>query len=866
MKSFYRIYKCWAIASAVILFCNFTVLFSQVKIEEERSSRGKEFWVAFPPNEAQIEGLAEHGGYVIYVSSDSNTTVTLEYPVTGKKIEKTLPANTITTFTYNDNEIDTTWMVYESEQAVPKGIRISSEKLISVYVLSMKEESSDGYLALPVKTWGNEYIHAGFYDYSEQYWELIGRGGGFLIVASENNTQCEIILRGIGTGQTIKGNTIGDTLDITLDKGEVYPLRSDGKNRGSFDLTGTLVISSKPVGFISFHMRTTIPSFQNGIRGRDHLNEMLPPTDTWGKKFHTFQYNRTLWKDSQGDFFRLIAKKDSTEWNVKYYDMSTGGLIGLKSGTLTKAGDFFEYNNASIEPRGKNEEESIKGLSVWEADEPVMLIQYSYSHDWDNNDIFDPFMIYVTPDEQYSKRAVFQTPEHKKINFYKNYFNMIAVGDTTDPEQKKLKSITIDGEPIWEKNQSFLYTRFPGSNLYWTRVFVNPGSHVVEGDTTFSGYIYGYGSENSYGWPAGLEAKIIYVEADTLEPQYELLDEDCGIYHYRAFEERTYEGGLDTIQIDSGIDSIGLYEDRSTNFSLEYVTSSTISKDSAVFEFEFNLRVQDKSKPAHAEFFIRDNAGNITSVIIDYQPEDRPDFAVDFAVGEAEDIRPGFSVSLPVRIKSQEWQDADPIDEFSIEILYETDWMSFESISKGNVLDETWNISAKETRADDGSAATFIEASGTTALAGNGIIAEPKFSIYLTDTYQFGIDFGGIVLGERDSCLNKTTTGKTLSYNTCVKELRLIVPSGTKYSLQNISPNPISGNTANLEFSIGLESRTVIEIYGSMGERKKVLIDDILKPGIYDTRISLEDLTSGVYYLRMMSGPYTKIRRMIIWR
>ena len=156
-------------------------------------------------------------------------------------------------------------------------------------------------------------------------------------------------------------------------------------------MTGTKITSNKPIGLVSYVERVMIPA--TNVNGRDHIVEMLPPVQAWGKRYVTVEYKR----DNMGDFFRVVASQNQTRWKMKYYDKVTGDLLGQREGILN-AGEFFEDFNQYV---GRGLVEGFRGTSVWEADKPIFVMQYSYSANWDMGDEFDPFMIIVTPQGQY---------------------------------------------------------------------------------------------------------------------------------------------------------------------------------------------------------------------------------------------------------------------------------------------------------------------------------------------------------------------------------------------------------------------------------------------------------------------------------
>jgi hypothetical protein len=300
------------------------------------SAQGREFWIAIPPNE--VDGYA---GQLLefYVTSSYNTEVTLYSALDGRTITKPVRAMEITTFSLLTGDLSWSYEVRESEVVTQKGIRLSAPHPISVYVLNGKQYTSDGYLALPVNVWGTEYMHLSYYDYEDF---MQKRGNGFVVIAAEDQTVVRIQLYGRGYGQTVGGRRIGQSIEVVLNRGQTYMVRGTGDAPlAQNDFSGTRIVSNKPIGLISFHMRTPIPS-SAGITSRDHLVEMLPPISAWGKRYVTIEYQR---KARKGDFFRLLASQPNTSFTVRWY--RNGQLRGSFSGRLQNPGDFWEYNQTT---------------------------------------------------------------------------------------------------------------------------------------------------------------------------------------------------------------------------------------------------------------------------------------------------------------------------------------------------------------------------------------------------------------------------------------------------------------------------------------------------------------------------------------
>lgn len=563
------------------------------------SAQGREYWLAVPLNEGKTQPTLN---LEFYITSNYNTQVTVEVPGSAFIKTKKIKALEVATFSTKDGSASFDWEVVSSETPDNRGIHIFADKPISVYCLNGKEVTSDGYLGLPISSWGTDYIHCAYYDFNE-YRPL---GAGFIVIASEDETEVTINLKGKGKNfaKTRSGSKIGNALNFKLDKGQVYNVVGDATTIGTFDLTGTKIHGNKPIGVISYHERTLLP--QNSGNGRDHMVEMVPPVSAWGKKYVNLEFIR----DNKGDFFRLVASKNNTSWSMKYYDKMTGQLLGQRNGKLND-GEFYEdFNNWAA--RGAIE--GFRGVSVWEADKPVFLMQYQYSANWDNGDNFDPDMVVVTPYEQYLKGTLFQTPSNPK--FINNWFNYVVEGDPADTNSTKLKSLVIDGDTVYKSYPQLLLNRIPTTNLYWGFKFMSPGPHFVTSETKFGGYVYGFGQFNGYTWPAALATRSLE-DLDTLPPVLKYTTE-CGDYKYTSTEVRNFGIPPDTVQIDQGIFEISLIDSLSYNYELKFQTAATIIPLPKVTEFKFDLLVKDKTKDAFAVFIVMDRAGNYTLDTVSY--------------------------------------------------------------------------------------------------------------------------------------------------------------------------------------------------------------------------------------------------------
>lgn len=497
-----------------------TFLCSCVGIFAQNANAGTEFWFAIPPNE--YEGYGQSVELEFVVTAEQPGEVTLDIPFLGTSLTKPVDADEPTRFSFSEGELSFDLEVRDSEVISNKGIRIVADVPVSVQFYSERRFSEDGCTLIPVSDLGKRYRHLSYYDYYEgnpQY----ARGGGFVVVATEDSTDVFVAVQGSGESQTQKGTRIGDGIYVQLQEGEAYLVQGNGLDR-SFDISGSSITASKPIGVVSYHMRTIIPT-KVSFASRDHLCEMVPPVDQWGKTFVV----RELDREDQGDYFRLLADEDNTDWSVVWYDKLTRAFIGSESGTL-QSGEWFEYR----ETQPGFGLESVRGVSVWTTSKPCMLMQYSYSGGWDQSSSFDPFMICIAPVEQAVNKALVSVPVSE--GFSANFLNIVVVGDSTDSSNEKLKSLTVNGEPVYEQTISLLASRVPNTNFYHVSVQVEGGRHEIEAETDFFGITYGITNFSNFGWPLSSKG-VVLQESETELPYIHDVHYSSGIAKVTVADE-----------------------------------------------------------------------------------------------------------------------------------------------------------------------------------------------------------------------------------------------------------------------------------------------------------------------------------------
>lgn len=398
-----------------------------------QDSKGKEFWICFPGNQQSLSTE-------LYITSVQSSAVTVEIPGIGFNKTVTVPAGGIQVVALPaDVQVQSKFI------AEKKGVHVTASNEVTVYGMNAVTSSTDAFLAYPLDAIGKEYyVMAYNKDFS---YALPSQA---TITATVNNTQVTII-----SSLSDGGFKAGVPKNITLNKGEVYQLRS---NIDGADFTGTKIIADKPVSVFGGAQCTNI---SDGVRACDHLVEQMPALNSWGKKFITVPLATRL----KGDVFRFLAQKDGTSVSVN------GALVAK-----LEAGSFFETILSS------NTYNSIT------ATQPILVGQYSRSSQADNV-VSDPFFALVTPEEQQLSDYVISAGTKNILN---NYLNISAT-------ESAMQSIWIDGASI----DADLWKPIPGTDSYGAQVPVTTGVHRVVGDLPFGLMVYGFGTYDSYGYSGG---------------------------------------------------------------------------------------------------------------------------------------------------------------------------------------------------------------------------------------------------------------------------------------------------------------------------------------------------------------------------
>ena len=246
----------------VLLFAGILFLSLSLSAQQQKSNKGKEFWLGYGHNVLFTQG-GNIQNLVLYLSAEAPANVTVSVNGTGWSQTVAVPANTVD-ITVNIPKTGVNDARIMSEGLFTRGIHIVSDTPIVVYAHQQGSVSSGATMLMPVETYGYTYYSLNFTqlsNYPDSY-------SWFFVLASADNTRIQIT----PSANTEGGWLAGQTYTVNLNKGEGYNVF--GKKTGTFtgeDLSGSKIVSvpgadgsCHPVAVFSGSSRNIICSQGNG--------------------------------------------------------------------------------------------------------------------------------------------------------------------------------------------------------------------------------------------------------------------------------------------------------------------------------------------------------------------------------------------------------------------------------------------------------------------------------------------------------------------------------------------------------------------------------------------------------------------------
>ena len=83
------------------------------------------------------------------------------------------------------------------------------------------------------------------------------------------------------------------------------------------------------------------------------------------------------------------------------------------------------------------------------------------------------------------------------------------------------------------------------------------------------------------------------------------------------------------------------------------------------------------------------------------------------------------------------------------------------------------------------------------------------------------------------------------------------------FELYQNYPNPFNPTT-KIKFDIPRSGYVTLKIFDVLGREVSVLVNEFIKPGVYETDFDASRLPSGVYFYKLISGDFSETKKMIL--
>ena len=355
-----------------------------------------------------------------------------------------------------------------SQDEQNKGIYITiNSDNVNVIGQNLESHTTDSFFALPIIELDDVYVYYGVsvpsgHDHS-----------AILIVGTENNTMMNLTTTqsvSISVGNTVTYLITGRQYSFVVNRLQTLYIESTN------DLTGTKIVTDRPVSVFSGHECANVPS---NVAACSHLIEQFPSTALWGKVYYTVP---------------LAGKRSYTIKVLAAYNSTT----------------INTYCNNTMESYSLNEGQFINKISQMNkycaiySNKKVLVSQLSHGGNEDL-DYGDPMMTLVPHTNQYSNQFDFSTIRDPSQPDYNHYVNIIVMAQYYQPN---LIYLIAGGVNRSLATQQWVPIRVNSiTEAYATHVAIPEGiNHIVHTNPAaqMTVIVYGFKRHDGYGHNGGI--------------------------------------------------------------------------------------------------------------------------------------------------------------------------------------------------------------------------------------------------------------------------------------------------------------------------------------------------------------------------
>ncbi|MBE7171366.1 MAG: gliding motility-associated C-terminal domain-containing protein [Williamsia sp.] len=446
---------------------------------QDFTNKGKDFWVAYGNHVRMFSSISNSTPaekMQLYMTSDVNTSGTVDIPGISTSLSFTVTANQITTL-----DIPRAAALLD-EGVYNLGIHIKALKPVVVYSFIYVNSISGATLCLPVNTLGRDY-------YSINYTQISNETNSysyFDVIATDTGTTTVEITP---SQATKGGHAAGIPYMISLTQGQIYQAlgvstSSGSANRG-VDLTGSRIRSistgigtCKKIAVFCGSGKISIGCAPNAGTS-DNLYQQMYPLSTWGKTYLTVPSVNKASSVNQNNIYRIFKSDPSATVKLD------GTVI---NGNLYTNNQYYEFNS--------------QNPAYIESDKPILVAQYlTTSGCSGNTGQGDPEMIYLNPVEQTISSVTLNSMQPAaNTNINEHHINVVCRNAPEITGSFRIDGVLTGGFKPLATNTAYAYAQLT----------VTQGTHTLSCDSGFNAIAYGFGSAESYGYSAGTNLKDLY--------------------------------------------------------------------------------------------------------------------------------------------------------------------------------------------------------------------------------------------------------------------------------------------------------------------------------------------------------------------
>ena len=281
----------------------------------------------------------------------------------------------------------------------------------------------------------------------------------------------------------------GQTNNIQVESGQTYHFTLHAMRtfmiESNHDLSGSKIVSSKPLSVISGHQCGNVPKSKGYC---DHMAQQIPPIITWGTK----HLSLPLAKRRSGSFYKILAAETNTTVNITCGNMTIAG-----NNSIT---DTVMY---SLELGSGEYANHVTAANKWcsfVSDKGILVTQFSEGGQ--DEGLGDPMSMTLTPLEQFTNVTSVIVPSSPfKSSTGETIENLLHIFILADIEHV---NVTIDNKTIPPSKWIPIYNedKLIGHALSISDLSSNAHIIATSHSTPLTALSYGFTSDHdAFGYP-----------------------------------------------------------------------------------------------------------------------------------------------------------------------------------------------------------------------------------------------------------------------------------------------------------------------------------------------------------------------------